>query len=97
LIHTINHDLRLEDSWKTFSRSFEEVHPGFYDRARQRYHDLTFNELRILALLKMNLSYKEIANILNVSAEGVKKARYRLRKKLDLASEDSLQQFAADL
>ena len=45
-----------------------------------------------MALLKMNLSSKEIANILNISTEGVKKARYRLRKKLNLSSDDSLQE-----
>ena len=44
-----------------------------------------------MALLKMNLSSKEIANILNISAEGVKKARHRLRKKLGLQSSDSLE------
>jgi DNA-binding CsgD family transcriptional regulator len=44
-----------------------------------------------MALLKMNLSSKEIANILNISAEGIKKARYRLRKKLSINSDETLQ------
>ena len=50
-----------------------------------------------MALLKMNLSSKEIANILNISPEGIKKARYRLRKKLDIPTEDSLQDIVLSL
>ena len=45
----------------------------------------------------MNLSSKKIANILNISNDGIKKARYRLRKKLNLATEDSLQEFILTL
>jgi DNA-binding CsgD family transcriptional regulator len=44
-----------------------------------------------MALLKMNLSSKEIANILNITPEGIKKARYRLRKKMNISSDESLQ------
>jgi DNA-binding CsgD family transcriptional regulator len=51
----------------------------------------------LMSLLKMNLSSKEIANILNISMEGVKKARYRLRKKLNLSTEESLQELVIEL
>jgi DNA-binding CsgD family transcriptional regulator len=64
---------------------------------KARFPDITANELRLLALLKMNLSSKEIANILNISQEGIKKARYRLRKKLNIATEDSLQDLVLSL
>ncbi|MGB5236435.1 MAG: LuxR C-terminal-related transcriptional regulator, partial [Flavobacteriaceae bacterium] len=59
--------------------------------------EITKNELRLMALLKMNLSSKEIATILNISSEGIKKARYRLRKKLDISSEESLQEMVLSL
>ena len=72
-------------------RYFEEVHKDFNSNVKIKYPQVTSNELRLLALLKMNLSSKEIANILNISAEGIKKARYRLRKKLNITTEDSLQ------
>jgi len=97
LIRSINFDLQDDNNWENFSRYFEEVHKDFNSNVKTKYPDVTSNELRLLALLKMNLSSKEIANILNISAEGIKKARYRLRKKLDLSTEDSLQDLVLSL
>ncbi len=97
LIRTINFDLQDDNNWKNFSRYFEEVHKDFNSNVKQKYPEVTPNELRLLALLKMNLSSKEIASILNISGEGIKKARYRLRKKLDITTEDSLQDLVLNL
>ncbi|MRI01285.1 tetratricopeptide repeat protein [Kriegella sp. EG-1] len=97
LIRSINFDLQDDNNWENFSRYFEEVHKDFNSNVKTKYPEVTSNELRLLALLKMNLSSKEIANILNISAEGIKKARYRLRKKLDLSTEDSLQDLVLSL
>jgi len=97
LIRSINFDLQDDNNWENFSRYFEEVHKNFNKSVKSKYPQVTSNELRLLALLKMNLSSKEIANILNISHEGIKKARYRLRKKLDLTSEDSLQDLVLSL
>jgi len=97
LIRSINFDLQDDNSWQNFSRYFEEVHKDFNSNIKTKYPEVTSNELRLLALLKMNLSSKEIANILNISPEGIKKARYRLRKKLDLTTEDSLQDLVLSL
>lgn len=97
LIRTIDFDLRDDDNWEHFNRYFEQVHSNFHSRVKSRFPEVTPGELRLLALLKMNLSSKEIANILNISSEGIKKARYRLRKKLDLQSDASLQEAAMAL
>ncbi|WP_190808288.1 tetratricopeptide repeat protein [Flagellimonas sp. S3867] len=97
LIRTINFDLQDDNNWQNFSRYFEEVHKDFNSNIKSKYPQVTSNELRLLALLKMNLSSKEIANILNISPEGIKKARYRLRKKLDITTEDSLQDLVLSL
>lgn len=97
LIRTINFDLQDDNNWENFSRYFEEVHKDFNSNVKTKYPQVTSNELRLLALLKMNLSSKEIANILNISPEGIKKARYRLRKKLNLTTEDSLQDLVLSL
>ncbi len=97
LIRTINFDLQDDNNWENFSRYFEEVHKDFNSNVKSKYPEVTSNELRLLALLKMNLSSKEIANILNISPEGIKKARYRLRKKLDITTEDSLQDLVLSL
>ena len=93
LIKAINFDLQDDKNWDNFSRYFEEVHQGFSRKAKQEFPDITANDLRLMALLKMNLTSREIANILSISSEGIKKARYRLRKKLYLSTEDSLEDF----
>ncbi len=91
LIQTINFDLQDDNNWESFSGYFEEVHTNFNSIVQQRYPDVTSNDLRHMALLKMNLSSKEIANILNISNDGIKKARQRLRRKLGISSEQSLE------
>ena len=97
LIRTINFDLQDDNNWENFARYFEEVHKDFNSNVKSKYPEVTSNELRLMALLKMNLSSKEIANILNISPEGIKKARYRLRKKLAITTEDSLQDLVLSL
>lgn len=97
LIRTINFDLKDDNNWENFSHYFEQVHTGFNNTVKQKFPEVTSNELRLMALLKMNLSSKEIANILNISPEGIKKARYRLRKKLGITTEDSLQDLVLNL
>lgn len=91
LIQTINFDLQDDNNWENFSRYFEEVHKDFNTNAQQKYPSITANDLRFMALLKMNLTSKEIANILNISYDGIKKARQRLRKKLGINSDQSLE------
>ncbi|KAA1242995.1 tetratricopeptide repeat protein [Aquimarina sp. RZ0] len=91
LIRTINFDLQDENNWENFSKYFHEVHKGFNSKAQQKYPQITTNDLRLMALLKMNLSSKEIANILNISVPGIKKARNRLRKKLGISPKESLE------
>lgn len=91
IIQEINFNLQDDNNWENFSRYFEQVHSGFNSAVKKKFPGITTNELRLMALLRMNMSSKEIASILNISNEGVKKARYRLRKKLELESDDSLQ------
>jgi tetratricopeptide (TPR) repeat protein len=91
LITTINFDQQDDKVWENFTRYFEAVHKDFEKDALSKYPDITRNELRLMALIKMNLSSKEVANILNISSYGVKKARQRLRKKMGLSPEDSLE------
>ena len=91
LISAINFDLKDDDNWENFSRYFEAVHKDFNSAIKSRFPGVSPNELRLMALIKMNLSSKEIANILNISADGIKKARQRLRKKLNLSPDESLE------
>lgn len=91
LIRTINFDLQDDNNWENFSKYFEEIHKDFNFNAQQQYPKITSSDLRFMALLKMNLTSKEIANILNISNDGIKKARQRLRKKMGIDSNDSLE------
>ncbi len=91
LIKTINFDQQDDKNWESFTQYFEQVHKDFASTVKTKYPDVTKNELRFMALLKMNLSSKEIATILNISTDGIKKARQRLRKKMGLTPQDSLE------
>ena len=89
----INSDQLDDKEWEQFSKEFSSIHQDFMDRLKSQYGDFSNYEWRLISLLKMNLSTKDIANIFRISSNGVKKARYRLRKKIDLASEMDIQDF----
>lgn len=91
LIKTIDFDLKDDNNWENFSNYFHQVHKDFNSKVKSSYPEVTPSELRFLSLIKMNLSSKEIASILNISQEGIKKARYRVRKKLGLTADESLE------
>ncbi len=93
----IRGDRFLENDWNSFTQHFEQVHHDFGHKLQSMANALTPNELRLAMMLKMNLSTKEIASITNISPEGVKKARYRLRKKLNLPTEENIQEFILQL
>ncbi len=82
-----------DNNWKDFDNYFESVNKNFYTRLKQKYPDISNNDLKICALIKLNLSIKEMASILNISPDSVKTARHRLRKKLQLNTEENLTDF----
>lgn len=91
LIRTIDFDLQDDNNWENFSNYFQQVHKDFNYKIKKQFPAISASELRFLSLVKMNLSSKEIASILNISNEGIKKARYRVRKKLGLNASESLE------
>jgi DNA-binding CsgD family transcriptional regulator len=82
-------DERSED-WKSFEQMFDLVHPQYLQNFATVFPELSIGEIRLCALLKLNLESKQIANILNLTNEGAKVAKYRLRKKLKLTGDESL-------
>ncbi len=82
-----------DNNWRDFDNYFESVNKNFYTRLKQKYPDISSNDLKICALIKLNLSIKEMASILNISPDSVKTARHRLRKKLQLTTEENLTEF----
>jgi len=93
-VQSLDGKINLEKDWIVFKASFEGVYESFFDRLKADYESLTTRELQLCALLRLNLSIKEMSNVLGISQEGAKKARYRIRKKLGLTdSADSLSSF----
>jgi tetratricopeptide (TPR) repeat protein len=86
-----------EKDWEDFKEHFENVHPNFFSNLKQQYPDLSSNDLKVAALTRLNLSIKEASNILGISPESTKTARYRLRKKMDLPQETDLFDFLIQL
>ena len=78
------HDKMLNE----FSQRFQEVHAGFYEKLLKSYPDLTQNELKLCAFLRLNMSTKDISEITGQQLSTVDQARYRLRKKLGIANSE---------
>ena len=94
LLALVNNNLVSdEESWSMFQANFDRIHENFFRNLKQQYPDLTPGDLRFCALLRLNMPTKEIAKFLNISVRGVDAARYRLRKKFNLSSEESLTDF----
>lgn len=85
--------LDLDRSWSNFKVHFDEVHPGFLEKVSKQFNELTSNEQRICAYLKIGLNNKEIATLTNVESASVRRALNRLKKKMNLTPEDSLREF----
>ena len=78
------------NSWNEFEKIFNNIHSEFFTKLLETCPDLTPTEIKIAALLKLNLNTKEMAALTYKSEAGIKSTRYRLRKKLQLNSDDSL-------
>ncbi len=79
LARLIDNHLEGDHDWEVFEESFNRVHDDFFKRLMHDFSDLTPGDLRLAAYLKMNLSSKEIAPLLNISRRGVENKRYRLK------------------
>ncbi len=93
----IRRSASVDSDWEDFKRTFENVHHNFFAKLLNEYPDLTPAELRLCALVLLNLSIKEMASLLGISADSVKTARYRLRKKFNLPQEQNLTDFVIGL
>jgi PAS domain S-box-containing protein len=82
-----------ENLWSEFEMRFSSVNESFYISLQEKFPDLTPNEKKLCALLKLNLSSKDIAAITSQNPQSIDVARYRLRKKLNLLSEENLVDF----
>lgn len=89
----IGQHLRVADDWERAVLHFEKIHPEFFALLHQRCAALTPGELKQCAYVKLNLTNKNIANLLNIEPGSVKISHYRIKKKLDLPEQESLRDF----
>ena len=84
---------KSNEDWDRFALYFDQVHNNFLTILKTKYPQLSPTDLKLCAYLRLNLSSKEIAHILNISLKGVEVSRYRVRKKLNLPTETNLYDF----
>lgn len=100
VIQKLINELKLNSNnkvWDEFELRFKEVHSDFYDALSQAFPDLSPNEIKICAFLRLNMSTKEISSITHQSVKSINMARFRLRKKLDIDRDENLIAFLTQL
>jgi len=93
----IDDGMNDERDWNLFENSFNEAHESFFKKLKANHPDLVPNDLKLCAYLRMNMSSKEMASLLNISVRGVEIRRYRLRKKLSVPHDKNLTEFLIEL
>lgn len=93
VISTISKNINGKDPWSAFQEAFNKTDKDFLKKMKEAHANLTANDLRLCAYLRLNLSSKEIAPLLNISVRSVEIKRYRLRKKMNLSHEQGLVEY----
>ena len=93
----IEDTFRADREWENFKLRFEEVHEGFFKDLSEKYPDLGNAEVKLCALLRLNMNLKESSQVLGISPDSVKTARYRIRKKLGLTKDENLVKFMSTI
>ncbi len=93
LITKINDNIEKKEFWDVFQSNFDLIHENFFRNLRERYPDLTPNDLKFCAYIRLNMSTKDIAQMTNLTIRGVEAARYRLRKKLGITDNENIVHF----
>lgn len=89
----LNKNMDIDEDWKMFLIQFEQKHATFFNRLREVYPDLTMNDLKLCACLRLNLASKDISSLLNISIRAVENSRYRLRKKMNIPPNQNLNDY----
>jgi DNA-binding CsgD family transcriptional regulator len=97
LLKVLSEEEKLNEEWEHFSQHFNSVHGDFLTILKNKFPGLKPHELRLCAYLRMNLSSKEIAPLMSISVRGVEISRYRLRKKINLTTEENLVEYLMNL
>ena len=97
VVKIIDKNLNNTDDWKMFQEAFNNADKNFLKKVKDKHTSLTPNDLRLCAYLRLNLSSKEIAPLLNISPRSVEVKRYRLRKKMNLPHDSNLTSYILEI
>ena len=97
IIKIIDKNINNTEDWKFFEEAFNNADKDFLKKIKKKHSVLTPNDLKLCAYLRLNLSSKEIAPLLNISHRSVEVKRYRLRKKMELPHETSLTNYILEI
>ncbi|BAO75030.1 helix-turn-helix transcriptional regulator [Winogradskyella sp. PG-2] len=97
VVKTINSSINNTGDWKLFEEAFNNVDKDFMKKIKSIHPTITPNDLRLCAYIRLNLSSKEIAPLLNISHKSVEVKRYRLRKKMKLDHKQSLADYILEI
>ena len=97
VIKTIDRNINNDDDWTFFENAFNNADKDFLKKVKEKHPELSSNDLRLCAYLRLNLSSKEIAPLLNISVRSVEVKRYRLRKKMNLSHDDGLTDYIINI
>ena len=90
IFRLIDNSLKRNDDWELFQEAFNNADKEFLGKLREAHVNLTNNDIRLCAYLRLNLTSKEIAPLFNISPRSVEVKRYRLRKKMNLDHNENL-------
>lgn len=96
-VKRIGKEIDNDKQWQLFNTHVEQVHEDLFRKLKEKFPSLTPRELSLCAYLRMNISSKEIATLMNISTRGVEISRYRIRKKMGLLRDDNLTDFMLQL
>lgn len=93
----LNSNILTEDDWREFKTLFDKVYPGFFIRLKEKMPQLSPAETRLMALLKLNLSQKDMAYMLGIGYDAIRKSKQRLRSKINQQEELSLEEIVENI
>ena len=93
LIEQVDNHLEIDSSWDTFKIQFEEVHSRFFNELEKRYPAISHKDLKLCAYLRLGIENKEISRLLNITPASASTSLYRLKKKLNVDTEQDLRDF----
>ena len=93
MLQKISQNSTADMDWEMFKVQFEKLYPAFFENIKEVHPNLTKNDLRLSTFLRLNMSTKEIAGLLNISPKSIEVARVRLRKKLNIKREQKLKTY----